>query len=373
MTDADSKRTHRAAFVFITLMFVVVMIEVMGSAAYFTLIPAERRERLELMLGEESTWKNSAVRYRAHPFLQYTGRPDFLDPTGYAPFADDGFRKPDPRASTDPRFRIVVLGGSTTYGIIAQKTEDAWPAMLAQALRESGLDVDVKNAALPSYNSWHLVAATSFFLQSWRPDLVILHTGFNDAFARAFDDEGREDARTLLRAYRVAELTDLEQVVLGVSRAARVVWLPRLEREKRVVGDLVGDMFTPIPSDDAMRAAATRAQGTHFRRNVETLLTLVAAAGARPVLMPEPFNVDQVARPVLFDIAFRGASAHAEILAETARARDLPLIDLRTRFASESDFIDDVHLTEENEMERVKIITPLVAALLQERARANAP
>jgi lysophospholipase L1-like esterase len=262
---------------------------------------------------------------------------------------------------------VVVLGGSTTYGIIAQKTEDAWPAMLGQALRDSGLDVDVRNAGLPSYNSWHLLAATSIFLQSWKPDLVILHTGFNDAFARAFVDEGKEDARTLLKPYRVSELTGGEDFVLGLSRAARVVWLPRLEREKRVVGDLVGDMFLSIPADEAIRTAAEQGTGVHFRRNVETMLTLIKSAGAQVLLMPEPSNIEQVTRPPLFDVAFRGAQKNADILVEIASARGLPVIDLRASFSTQHDFIDDVHLTEENEAERVKRTAPVIEGILRAR------
>jgi lysophospholipase L1-like esterase len=370
MSDAESKRPPRAAFIFITIALVVVVIEVLGTIAYYGFIAASQRERLELMLGESSTWRNSAVRYRAHPFLHYTGNPYFIDPTGYRPFGDDGFRRPDSRASANPRFRVVVLGGSTTYGLLAPTTEEAWPAMLAQELRASGLDVDVRNAGLPSYNSWHLVSAASFFLKTWKPDLVILHTGFNDAFARAFADEGGPDARTLLKPFSVAELTGLEKLAFTVSRTMRVVMLPSLVSQGRLAGDLTDGMFRAPPSSTEMRTANAAARGTTFQANVETLLALIAAVGATPVLMPVPVNVESVERPPWFQIAFEGARKNADLLVEMGRARGLPVIDLRDQFRVRSDFIDDVHLTDVAETARVKTVHPLLKALLMERESA---
>jgi lysophospholipase L1-like esterase len=93
-----------------------------------------------------------------------------------------GFRGPEVSAVKPPgTFRIVTVGGSTTYGLYTSADEKTWPARLQAHLRMAGHpDVEVINAGAPG---WTLrISLTNLELKVWdlQPDLVVCYHNFND-------------------------------------------------------------------------------------------------------------------------------------------------------------------------------------------------
>jgi len=360
------QKTPRARLIAITALLVVVVVEVAGSVLYYAGLPSEKRERLELMIGESSTWRNSAARYRGHPFLGYTGDPDFVDPSGYKPYGPDGFRVRAP--FREGAVRVVVLGGSTTFGLLAPRTEDAWPALLGRALEEHiGAPVDVVNAGLPNYAMWNLLAVGSLWLPEWEPDIVIVHTGFNDAFMRAYPDEGGADGAQAKIVWSVPELGFVEHVVLAMSRAARVMWLPVLEKTGRLTGDLLLASSRPPPSDDDVRKNAEANNGIRFRRQVKTLMHLVESTAAEVVLVGVPVSSDTSPRGAFFDVGFEGARQNARALETIARELGKTSVSLE-HLTSPAHFVDGVHMTEEAELLKVSHLRTALASLVRVHA-----
>ena len=115
-----------------------------------------------------------------------------------------------PRQSTR-RFRIVCLGGSTTWGHHLS-AEETWPYMLEQFLNEAGYDAEVINAGRHWYTSVHSLSNYVSFMRYLKPDIVVVMHGVND-LARNFPDRGEPDVewdyggyqgpmRNVLSAYR---------------------------------------------------------------------------------------------------------------------------------------------------------------------------
>src|SRR5579862_5021424 len=92
-----------------------------------------------------------------------------------------GFRGgaiPVPKASHT--FRIVCLGGSTTYDVAVEDWHNAYPAQLEKVLREKGYDVEVVNAGGPSWTSREQLLNYTTRVSWIEPDLIVLYEGIND-------------------------------------------------------------------------------------------------------------------------------------------------------------------------------------------------
>jgi lysophospholipase L1-like esterase len=141
------------------------------------------------------------VRYRerhresvpgAMPFLYY--RHQFL---GFALVRDysyfgwvhtnpQGFRgaRPIPHAKPAGVFRVLAVGGSTTFDTEVSADSAAWPARLERWLRELAPveQVEVINAGVPGYNMTQDLIRLETELSEYSPDLIILYQGHNDLF-----------------------------------------------------------------------------------------------------------------------------------------------------------------------------------------------
>jgi lysophospholipase L1-like esterase len=84
-------------------------------------------------------------------------------------------------------FRIVCVGGSTTIGSNAGNNEFTYPRLLERMLQpvteDCGFKVEVVNAGMFGYHSWHSVARLSGELARLEPDLIVIMDGLNDIIA----------------------------------------------------------------------------------------------------------------------------------------------------------------------------------------------
>lgn len=82
-------------------------------------------------------------------------------------------------------FRIVCLGGSTTYDEAIEDYRNAYPALLEKELRARGLSVTVVNAGFPGWSSRETLLNIALRVRYIEPDLLVLYDGFNDLVHRA--------------------------------------------------------------------------------------------------------------------------------------------------------------------------------------------
>jgi len=93
---------------------------------------------------------------------------------------NEGFRGPDfQREKPDDTYRIIMVGGSTTYGFGSASDEDTIPALLQEKF---GKRVEVINAGINGYNSNDESLLVKNKLTYYDPDLVIIYDGSNDIF-----------------------------------------------------------------------------------------------------------------------------------------------------------------------------------------------
>lgn len=92
-------------------------------------------------------------------------------------FRGEGFSSNKP----DGVFRIFCMGGSTT-ACTSVGDVHTWPAQLMQSLASKGYDVEVINAGVPSWYSYHDLLRFEREVCKFEADAVLLHQGWNEEF-----------------------------------------------------------------------------------------------------------------------------------------------------------------------------------------------
>ncbi|MBU43840.1 MAG: hypothetical protein CMN76_11520 [Spirochaetaceae bacterium] len=99
-----------------------------------------------------------------------------------------------------PRLRVLCSGGSTTAGQGVHDNE-TWPRQLQQTMERDGYDVEVVNAGVYGFDSSQELENLRGLLPHLKPDLLILHQGWNEEFNFSSLDLGRRFKPGEIRNY----------------------------------------------------------------------------------------------------------------------------------------------------------------------------
>lgn len=281
--------------------------------------------------------------YRALPYVVYGLKPHHVwGETRNLRMTTNahGFRGPDEIVMPKPegRYRIVCLGGSTTFGH-SVSDEDAYPLRMQQLLREArpDLDLDVVNAGVPSYTSAESLANLVFRCLELEPDALVLYEGINDWRPRVY--------RNFDNAYF----------------HYRKPWNGTLDGWEWGEGELRGGINPFIqhdtPADNGPAAPNAAAAGTWaFRRNLEVMCAVARARGIRVVLVS---NAVHDGNPREF---LDGMAEHNRVVRETAESAGALFVDLDAEFPKggtlrkDSLFVDGVHLGADGSLHKARIL-----------------
>lgn len=247
---------------------------------------------------------------------------------GLSPARDDinsrGYRGPEIEVPKPPEtYRIVALGGSTTYGGYLDSYELAYPHQLQQILKtEYNLsDVEVINAGVPAYASWESAVNFMFRVQDLEPNLIILYHGINDLNARLTDPAhysgGFEGRGIWSGAEEPAPASALYRLALHkLGRSVNVAW--SLEEQLDSPVDIRGCVLK-VSGDEAICAnlgmtveAVLRANPPiYFERNLNNIISMAQFMGVDALLLSWAYS------PYAYD------AAHGDIMIHEFRQREI--------------------------------------------------
>jgi lysophospholipase L1-like esterase len=148
--------------------------------------------------------------------------------------------------------RLLTLGDSFTIGT-GTRPDRSFPAVLANAWRESGRDVTLLNPAVNGYATDDLIAHELPHLAAYRPTLVTLLIGANDVVRGSSDERYR------------GQLVRIYDAIRKDAPAARVIALPQPDWSLSRAGGAFGDRavirgaierFNQIAREEGKRAGA---------------------------------------------------------------------------------------------------------------------
>ncbi len=129
-----------------------------------------------------------SARYSKHHYLTYFPTPNYSN--GNTRHNSNGFRGKEISPTKAPGvFRILTIGGSTTYTSEVPDDNATYPARLEQYLqRNYGYhQLEVINAGVVGYTSWESLVNLAFRGIDFAPDLVIIYHNTNDVHSRLID------------------------------------------------------------------------------------------------------------------------------------------------------------------------------------------
>lgn len=167
------------------VLFTALILELASFLAINFLLPDGYKRARYLLQGDIEKLK-----FRKHmtfqPYLVLSPTPNYEE-SGVIGHNQLGFRgKAVPFEKKENTFRILFLGGSTTYGTEVPFGEKTYPEWVQEILEtETKKEIDIINAGIPSGTSAELLTHYHFKYHYFNPDLVVINTGGNDVFATA--------------------------------------------------------------------------------------------------------------------------------------------------------------------------------------------
>lgn len=311
------------------------------------------------------------LRFRGVPYLNYGLAPTYpgVNSLGYRN-AEIAIPKPD------GVFRIVTLGGSTTYGELIDDPQQAYPAQLQRILREEYgySQIEVINGGVPAYTSWHSLVNFQFRVLDLQPDLVIVYDGINELGSRAVPPESYAGIPPNAGTWR----TDAPN--LGISTLYRYIainagWIedPRLITYRFQQFDPRLRCCENL-TDEELAARFDANPPIYFERNLRNLAALAELHGIAVVFSSWTYfpdetvnNFNLMVKPYRQDAIAQQNTVLAAISADTSAE----FFDLHAVLPYNPDywFADGIHLTPLGTTEQAR----LYAAFLVESGLLPTP
>lgn len=260
-------------------------------------------------------------------------------PVARPPYSRQRFRGPEVAVEKPAgTLRVICFGDSNTDGPLEG---GAWPEALGALLAgDAAHRAEVLNAGVTGYSSYQGAARVARDVPVYKPDVVLLSFGWNDA-ANAI---GGDDAAFAA----AARLRDVSP--------ARVAWRRALFRYDAV---LVAARLTarpsPVPAVD-VATAAPRVTLDGYAENLVAMVRRARESGARAAILTRPHRDSEAALS-----AMPGWRRHVPDY--NARARrvatqlDVPLVDAQRHFEGRAAaFVDESHLTREGHAELAALV-----------------
>lgn len=278
----------------------------------------------------------------------------------------------------DGVYRIVAIGGSTTYGGGVDDYRQAYPYLLQQYLNERGYEnVEVVNAGVGGYRTWESLINLQFRVLDLEPDLIIIYHAINDIAPRLVwppseyrgDLSGYLDPPLIFRpsliersnlARMVMISLDLTQPAIALSRT----WAPRTEfsyealfEEQRSEGTYPQGIFLEVSAQEMLRQNPP----IYFERNLRSMVAIARANGIEVILATFVYSPDfkyvQVSSP-----EYQSALAeHNDVIRLITASTEAHLFDFASLMpTNEKYFTDGVHFTFEGNQLRANLFADFI-------------
>ncbi len=292
------------------------------------------------------------------PFLGYLSKPELTLPTIQTNRL--GFRD----AAISPRHpgetRILLLGGSTAWGIGASGNEKTVRGELERLLNAGGTkEYRVMSGAFWGYGARQEMTVLIEFLDKFDPDIIVSLTGYNDVMTMMHDDGGvlqRPEARMLAEAV-TAQLRPMDTLT-ALRKVGGSLGIWRLVVYFREMVDVGSKRAGNAPAYDAARSVKAAAQVAEFHRISSEF---AARHGRRYMIFMQPdlystrknLTPEEVATRTRFTFASRGVENvfpryRQDLESSLSALPNVPYVSMRDAFdhVVESLFIDDCHLVD---------------------------
>jgi len=189
-------------------------------------------------------------------------------------------------------FRILCLGGSTTWSSSATSADRSYPARLEKYLKSKGYSVDVVNGGAPYFTSAELVGTLAFRGIYTSPDLVLIHTGGNDTGPFMSPREYRSDYthwRTVDPSISESTNLDFFRVMWNFPSWTSRLFFTYYLHPNALYQRMVGKQLTSPQDGMFADNDISNREPTGLKKNLRSLIAISNSNGAKVVSIT--FNI----------------------------------------------------------------------------------
>ncbi|MBI1892821.1 MAG: SGNH/GDSL hydrolase family protein [Candidatus Rokubacteria bacterium] len=299
-------------------------------------------------IGQGGSFLGHTPLYQPHHWLVYTLRPNYRSLSSRVRHNSYGFRGPEFSVEKPlGMYRIVALGGSTTYGIPITDDAKTYPARLEGHLkaRYPGLRIEVINAGVGGYTSAENLINLVFKVLDLTPDLLIIYHAHNDVHPRR-QPEFAGDYTGYRKVWCPSPLA--RDVLFGWSALARIAGIRLGIWQPESIYKYTTTLTEQRPKGEEYMENFRRSSSRYFRRNLRAMVAIAKGAGIE-VLLPTAayFPAAEPAGPYR-EVYERATNEHNQVGREVAAETGVEVFDFGVVMPAERRyFTDSVHLTEE--------------------------
>jgi hypothetical protein len=322
------------------------------------------------LLGEADA--ASLPRYLPTPSLNYIPTPGY-EYGGVVQHCTAGFRGPSiPLKKTDA-IRILFLGGSTTYGSGVWHPDSTYPAQTGVFLKEiyPDKDFEIINAGAESATSAEELAYYHFKFRYYEPDIVVLHTGGNDALTGPKEPYYQPDHSNFRNInFSIPELSGFGKLAMRsyfLSFLSINFYYKHLVEYDHVLQ--VREKQRYAQWFNAEDVDSNRISPDGFYNNIDMLLEEIKRDGHQVMLMPFVINEEHAFSKQNPDYVMRVTEINSLLqgLATMHQATWIPFS--KSTISNAASWQDDCHLNDAGERDKAMLVSYWITTRLQ----ANSP
>ncbi len=359
----------------IAFLFLFVVLEA-GARIYIVNFAGEQNFKKYASLKQIQNKKNR-LKYTPHPYLRYYPTPNYIsgrnkhNSLGYR---GDEIEMPKPEG----RFRIVCIGGSTTYTNDAIDYKMSYPYLLERKLKAKGYEnIDVVNAGVGGWTSWESLINFEIRLLELEPDIIIIYHGINDIHARLVwppeaykgDNTGEIGTTPYITMPNIFEYSTLLRILMinaGISDShaalerfgkrsdeSRKTYYMMDFKKQKLQNVYPQGIFKEI---SAMQMLKTN-KPVYFRRNIRNIVTIAKANGIETVLASFAYSPLFKDYPLVSSEEYIFAYGEMNrVLKDIAAETEVCFFDFADIFPVDKGYyIDGRHVTEEGALLKAEL------------------
>jgi lysophospholipase L1-like esterase len=310
--------------------------------------------------------------YYAHPYISYDIKPGYMLPEELVSINSLGFRGEEFSLQKPPgTYRIVCLGGSTTYGIFMGNNQ-TYPSYLEEIVRKRCCSdkIEVINGGMTSATSAETLAIFLYKVAPLEPDMVVFYEGYNDLVPRIFnqfsDDyyhfrKSPHNVRTWysrLYIYRMFQWFFCCNKYFPNYSLLAATW-----------------KYGNLPKSDIRKMQNfNKTTSSVYKRNLDYIIAVAKNRHIAVVLSTFAFNDELQNWNYLMPdpLWARGIEENNRVIRELAAKYQLPLIEYNEFGLKHKDvFYDSIHMTADGNRQMADFFSRRLAPIITEKMKGD--
>lgn len=277
------------------------------------------------------------------------------------------------RTKPDSVYRIVCIGGSTTYSTGVSDYRLAHPSLLQEYLRrKTKRAIEVVNAGIPGASSLESLINLVTRVMDVEPNMIIVCDGINDVHTRMVwppeaykADQSGYATPPVFHSASILEVSLIYRVIMikagrlvPANSFHRVMTLPAtyvgMEYIRQIAdGSYPAGLFRTTPVDEILQVN----QPIFLERNLSAMVDIAGSRGIEVVFTTSPFCTDFPKQIFGAPEDSYGLEEHNELVKGVASRKNVRFYDLAKFMPQQKRFFTDaIHLQSIGEGIRAKLI-----------------